>query len=564
VSTVGVEQVSDSGSQQIALDLGLGSISMALGESVQVEGTPTLTDGSPVTGLYAMEWESSAPAVATVNDGLIAAVAAGTTEIVATATVFASGLSATDSIQVTVGPDPADPDPEPSDPGTDPTVDPPADSPVSIARLVLVDADTELDLMVMTDGMTIDFSALGTRNLNVRAETNPYPAGSVTFLFDGALVRTESNVPYAFAGDAAGSGGGSDYLSWTPAAGAHTLTVRPFSGAAGTGELGTEAVVELTVLDAPALPAPCPDGTIDVHGDGSVCQAPAPPPVSDSEIGFATDFEGTSVSGEHLLGAGVEESSFIDGLFFNNITSNRAYAFQEVRQDPYGAGGACLYAQSIDDDPSGGATSRAQMTVIFADPYAGVFHSSHRMYLSPDLLELQQYPSSISWFTLFEIWNEHNDSWSGDVAGSARWSFSINKATGAGQPLYWNLTGEYEQPSALYEVDLWGDGGRWDGGKDNFAVPVADYVGRWVTLEMVVKRGEGAEGRMTITITRDGEAPVTLFDVNDTTVYPGHPELGLGGYTPFKLYTSDTLLDWMRGRGKKIAAYYDDFTLFRD
>jgi hypothetical protein len=176
------------------------------------------------------------------------------------------------------------------------------------------------------------------------------------------------------------------------------------------------------------------------------------------------------------------------------------------------------------------------------------------MYLSPDIAYLQNYSSSIFWFELFEIWNKRVETWDGDVAGSARWSLYVNKDSGAGQPLYWVMKSEYMQPANLALNDIWK--------YTNRQIPIP--VGKWVTLDLYMKRGEGADGKLVITLTPDGGSPQVLFDITDTTIYPGHPEIQLKSWQPVKLYFDDVLLDWMKANGKRIAAYYNDFRWYKN
>jgi len=75
--------------------------------SLEVDATETLTvEKTPQDGEGTITWESSDPTVATVDDGVVTAVKAGTTTITASA-----GESITDTCEVTVTAK-ADPDPE--------------------------------------------------------------------------------------------------------------------------------------------------------------------------------------------------------------------------------------------------------------------------------------------------------------------------------------------------------------------------------------------------------------------------------------------------------------------
>lgn len=115
----------------------------------------------------------------------------------------------------------------------------------TLTTLMLVNADTDLDIGPMSSGMTIDLAI--TPNLSVRAETSPMPVGSVKFSYDSLdNLRTESGPPYTINGDI----GGTDYTAWVPALGTHTLTGTPYTGSAAAGTAGTAKTVVFTVIDS--------------------------------------------------------------------------------------------------------------------------------------------------------------------------------------------------------------------------------------------------------------------------------------------------------------------------
>ena len=70
-------------------------------------------------------------------------------------------------------------------------------------------------------------------------------------------------------------------------------------------------------------------------------------------------------------------------------------------------------------------------------------------------------------------------------------------------------------------------------------------------------------GQMIVKVTPDGGTTTTVFNVNGTTSYPGRPDLYLEDWQPFKLYIGDTWMDWMRGNGKTMEIYYNDFKWYK-
>jgi acid phosphatase type 7 len=121
----------------------------------------------------------------------------------------------------------------------------------AVTQLFLVNADT--DQLVGPLGTTVNFAQLGTNKLNIVAEA----AGateSVRFALDAnSNFRTENSAPYTLAGDS-----GSDYRSWTPTLGTHTVRATPYTadnagGIAGTALAVTFEVINQAVVDPVAL-----------------------------------------------------------------------------------------------------------------------------------------------------------------------------------------------------------------------------------------------------------------------------------------------------------------------
>ncbi len=249
---------------------------------------------------------------------------------------------------------------------------------------------------------------------------------------------------------------------------------------------------------------------------------------------------------------------YLDNITSNNTNSNQ-FAYQKIVADPVNPNVKVMNAVVVDDDPNEGGTTRAQVTMGFKDGVdLPVYHTSHRMYINPDVKFIETYSSSITWFVLSEIWAEDGIASgifpNGDVAGSARWGFTLKKEAGGGQPLFWRIRAEYMQPEVIAYNGIWT--------YENRTVPIP--YGKWFTLDIYLKRGDSSNGKYKITMTIDGEQPVVLFDVTGSTIYPGHPELQLSAWQNFKLYLDDAYLDYMRSNNKKLDVYYNDFKWYKN
>lgn len=111
-----------------------------------------------------------------------------------------------------------------------------------IARLVLVDAETGDDLLVLADGMTLSVATLGTRKWNVRAEVMG-AVESVRFaLNDDSDYRTENEPIYTLAGDSDGA-----YRTWSPSNGLQTLAVTAYTKDRAAGTASEAFIVSFNV-----------------------------------------------------------------------------------------------------------------------------------------------------------------------------------------------------------------------------------------------------------------------------------------------------------------------------
>ena len=116
----------------------------------------------------------------------------------------------------------------------------------TIVSFTLINADTDQPIAAfnpLINGAVLDLATLPTRNLNIRANTQPTTVGSVRFALDAnPNFSTDKKGPYALAGDSNGN-----YLPWTPGPGSHTLTATPYTHSNARGTAGTSLTITFTV-----------------------------------------------------------------------------------------------------------------------------------------------------------------------------------------------------------------------------------------------------------------------------------------------------------------------------
>ena len=116
---------------------------------------------------------------------------------------------------------------------------------LGVIQFVLVNADSNNDIMPITDNMVIDVNTLPTQNLNIRAETTG-DTESVVLQLTGPQNKnmTESFPPYALYGDSSGNYNGQQFNL-----GNYNLMATPYEGNGGNGNAGTPLAISFELTD---------------------------------------------------------------------------------------------------------------------------------------------------------------------------------------------------------------------------------------------------------------------------------------------------------------------------
>jgi hypothetical protein len=109
----------------------------------------------------------------------------------------------------------------------------------SIAGFVLIDAQSDTDLMWLSDGAVLSLDEIG-NNLSIRAEVTEV-VGSVVWSINGEKFRVENDDPYALAGNK-----GDNYSTVKFKPGTYTFTAQMYSKRGGRGEAGQSLTMTVT------------------------------------------------------------------------------------------------------------------------------------------------------------------------------------------------------------------------------------------------------------------------------------------------------------------------------
>jgi hypothetical protein len=132
----------------------------------------------------------------------------------------------------------------------------------------LINADTNLPIITLTNDMVIDIATLGTENLNIRATTTNGTIVAIRFGYNGnSKFRTDALRPYALCGD--GLPVGNYYVCKELVAGSHSISATPYSV---SGEVGETAKLSFTISGA--IVQNDPDLSIGSAGEGISTKSP--------------------------------------------------------------------------------------------------------------------------------------------------------------------------------------------------------------------------------------------------------------------------------------------------
>ena len=112
-----------------------------------------------------------------------------------------------------------------------------------VTQMVLVDAETDQDIMVLEDGASIALSDLPTTKLNVRADVSGL-VNSLVFKLNDRTYQTQNADPFALFSDRDG-----DYKEGSLPIGTHTLMATPYTSKNATGLPGMSLSISFTVTD---------------------------------------------------------------------------------------------------------------------------------------------------------------------------------------------------------------------------------------------------------------------------------------------------------------------------
>jgi hypothetical protein len=267
---------------------------------------------------------------------------------------------------------------------------------------------------------------------------------------------------------------------------------------------------------------------------------------------FQTGFQGTTVESSgsqsaRFLGsdpgfgslsawADLEGGDYIGSCFVNYEAGTAAQRSASITADPEDAQNPVAEFRIEEPHIVELDHMKGRVSAILED-LSGVYGFSQtiRLRLDPSLAVLGEWERKVDWLTFFEFWSDDDN----------RLTVSLYKEEGAGKPVRWRFTKDSR--------GLFGWNREWEEVASGDAV----VFGAWMKLGLSVRVGEDGQARSWLG-REEGGAWTTLIE---TTKAVGKPK-GFTKLNPFKLYTSDSLIEYVRGNGATLSVLWDDWRLW--
>ena len=222
----------------------------------------------------------------------------------------------------------------------------------------------------------------------------------------------------------------------------------------------------------------------------------------------------------------------------------------EIVDDPLDATNKAL--QFRINNPNSGNNGRIQSNLYNNNGIHKLFYSI-RLFLPVDFNILKEYPDDFTFLTLMEFWNNAN--WT-EEDYMFRVKANLVKITEDPDSLRIRVTGQIRD----LVQDEWGED-IWEFYNNDYVVPVH----KWMTLRVYFVEGDDCSGRFILTITPDGETETIVHNVRNFTHHPEDPSPdGLSQVNPFKLYTDNEIVEYVKDNGGLLNVFWDDFEIWKD
>lgn len=271
---------------------------------------------------------------------------------------------------------------------------------------------------------------------------------------------------------------------------------------------------------------------------------------STHELLFHTGFGGSSISEKNATADNIsgtdtgfaEKStweSIVDGrwitnAFINYEAGDRSQRRATIEEDPMGGSNQILKFKIAEPHIVEGDHRKGRVSAVLETRELYEIRQSVRLYLHPDMANLESWDKKVDWLTLFEFW----------CTGNYRITISLHKEESVGEKLRFKASCGHKNLFGTFTEE-------WSEKNPSYEV----LFGKWMTIDLAIKLGDPSSGNISMMASDDAHQDIPLFDC--TRAF-GNSQ-GFTIISPMKLYTSDRLIDFMKSNGWNLELCWDDW-----
>lgn len=254
---------------------------------------------------------------------------------------------------------------------------------------------------------------------------------------------------------------------------------------------------------------------------------------SDNIVGMDTNFSEKS-NWEFLC-----DGRWIKNAFINYEDGSYHQRYAEVVADPQDKSNSVLMFKIIEPHIIEGDHKKGRVSAILETNDIYSVSQTLRVYLHPTMTTLKKWDRKVDWLTIFEFWS----------SDYYRITVSMFKRDIPNDELYFKVSSGSRTLVSRFKED-------WSITDTLYPIP----FGEWFTISMNLTLDDTPNGHLFMEITDSRRGKNTIFNLTQEF---GNPE-GFTKINPMKLYTSDSLIEYLKKNNSELEIYFDDWKFYRN
>lgn len=273
------------------------------------------------------------------------------------------------------------------------------------------------------------------------------------------------------------------------------------------------------------------------------------------ELLFQTGFNGSVVTkkgaySDNIVGTDTtfsERSSWelicdgrwINHAFINYEDGSYSQRYAKVVADPEDTSNSVLMFKIIEPHIVEGDHMKGRVSTILETGEIYSVSQTLRVYLHPTMATLKKWDRKVDWLTIFEFWS----------TDYFRVTVSLFKSDIPNDEMYFKVSSGSRTLLSSFKEE-------WSKTDTSYPIP----FGEWFTISLNLSLDNAGNGNLLMEITDSRLRKITIFNL---TREFGNPE-GFTKINPMKLYTSDSLIEYLKKNNSELEIYFDDWKFYRN